>query len=129
MNNIAHYLLAASLFIAIDAVWLSTMSKRFYRKQIGKLLADKPNFAAAAVFYAIYILGIIVFVLNPALEKDSLSYAILGGALLGITMYATYDLTNQATLKQWPTVLTVVDMAWGAFVTSIVATLTFLIVN
>lgn len=129
MENLGHYLLAAGLFVAIDAVWLSTMTKRFYNKHMSGMLAAKPNFVAAAVFYAIYILGIVVFVLNPALEKDSLSFAIGAGALLGLTMYATYDLTNQATLKKWPTILTVVDLAWGTFVTSLVSTIAFLILS
>lgn len=129
MENLGHYLLAAGLFVAIDAVWLSTMTKRFYNKHMSGMLAAKPNFVAAAVFYAIYILGIVVFVLNPALEKDSLSFAIGGGALLGLTMYATYDLTNQATLKKWPTILTVVDLAWGTFVTALVSTIAFLILS
>lgn len=129
MENLGHYLLAAGLFVAIDAVWLSTMTKRFYNKHMSGMLAAKPNFVAAGVFYAIYILGIVVFVLNPALEKDSLSFAIGAGALLGLTMYATYDLTNQATLKKWPTILTVVDLAWGTFVTSLVSTIAFLILS
>lgn len=129
MENLGHYLLSAGLFVAIDAVWLSTMTKRFYNKHMSGMLAAKPNFVAAAVFYAIYILGIVVFVLNPALEKDSLSFAIGAGALLGLTMYATYDLTNQATLKKWPTILTVVDLAWGTFVTSLVSTIAFLILS
>ena len=129
MENLGHYMLAAGLFVAIDAVWLSTMTKRFYNKHMSGMLAAKPNFVAAAVFYAIYILGIVVFVLNPALEKDSLSFAIGAGALLGLTMYATYDLTNQATLKKWPTILTVVDLAWGTFVTSLVSTIAFLILS
>ncbi len=129
MENLGHYLLAAGLFVAIDAVWLSTMTKLFYNKHMSGMLAAKPNFVAAAVFYAIYILGIVVFVLNPALEKDSLSFAIGAGALLGLTMYATYDLTNQATLKKWPTILTVVDLAWGTFVTSLVSTIAFLILS
>lgn len=129
MENLGHYLLSAGLFVAIDAVWLSTMTKRFYNKHMSGMLAAKPNFVAAGVFYAIYILGIVVFVLNPALEKDSLSFAIGAGALLGLTMYATYDLTNQATLKKWPTILTVVDLAWGTFVTSLVSTIAFLILS
>lgn len=129
MENLGHYLLAAGLFVAIDAVWLSTMTKRFYNKHMSGMLAAKPNFVAAGVFYAIYILGIVVFVLNPALEKDSLSFAIGAGALLGLTMYATYDLTNQATLKKWPTILTVVDLAWGTFVTALVSTIAFLILS
>lgn len=127
MNFIGHFLVATLIFVAIDAVWLSTMSKRFYRKNLGKLLSEKPNFIAAAVFYTIYIVGIIIFVLDPALTKDSVGFVASRGALLGLTMYATYDLTNQATLKNWPTIISVVDMVWGTVITGTVATITFLI--
>lgn len=124
-----HYLIAAGIFVAIDSIWLTVMSKRFYAKRIGKLLSPKPNLFAAAIFYAIYIAGVNVFVIDPALFEGSLSFAIGRGALLGLAMYATYDLTNQATLKKWPTSLTVVDMLWGTFITGLVSTLTFLILN
>ena len=129
MENVWHYLLAAGLFVAIDAVWLTTMSKRFYNKYLKDFLAPKPNFVAAGVFYAIYIFAIVVFVLNPGLERESLSFVVGHGALLGLAMYATYDLTNQATLKNWPTILTVVDLAWGTVVTTLVSTLAFLILK
>ena len=129
MDNVGHYLLAAGLFVAIDAIWLTAMSKRFYAKYLKGFLAPKPNFAAAGVFYAIYILAIVVFVLNPGLEGDSLGFVAGHGALLGLAMYATYDLTNQATLKNWPTVLTIVDMAWGTIVTAAVSILAFVILR
>lgn len=127
MEFLLHVLVAAGLFVAIDAVWLGLVAPKFYRKHIGKILADKPNFVAAAVFYALYIVGVVVFAINPALDEDSLQQAMGLGALLGLVMHATYDLTNQATLKVWSTKVSVVDMAWGAFITGIVSTLTFLI--
>ena len=127
MNFIWQYLVAAGLFVACDAVWLTTMVKRFYRPQMGKLISAQPDFLAAGAFYALYIFGIIVFVVTPALAKDSLSFAVSRGALLGLLMYATYDLTNQATLKGWPIKVTIVDMLWGTFVTGLVATVTYLI--
>lgn len=127
MEFLLHVQVAAGLFVAIDAVWLGLVAPKFYRKHIGKILADKPNFVAAAVFYALYIVGVVVFAINPALDEDSLQQAMGLGALLGLVMYATYDLTNQATLKVWSTKVSVVDMAWGAFITGIVSTLTFLI--
>ncbi len=127
MSYVYQYLVAAGLFVAFDAVWLTTMVKRFYRPQMGKLLAANTDYLAAGAFYSLYIFGIIVFVVTPALARDSLSFAMSRGALLGLLMYATYDLTNQATLKGWPMSVTVVDMLWGTFVTGLVATITFLI--
>lgn len=127
MEFALHVLVAAGLFVAIDAVWLGLVAPKFYRKYIGKILADKPNFVAAAVFYALYIVGVVVFAINPALDEDSLQQAMGLGALLGLVMYATYDLTNQATLKVWSTKITVVDMIWGTFITATVSALTFAI--
>lgn len=127
MKTIEHILLAALLFVAIDSVWLKFVANTFYKKHLRKLLAVKPNFAAAAVFYLLYMIGIVVFVVDPALAKNSLPFALGHGSLLGLVMYATYDLTNQATLKDWPTKITYLDMAWGTFVTSIVSVLTFII--
>lgn len=127
MDFVWHLLVAAGLFVVIDAVWLGLVAPKFYRKYIGEILADKPNFVAAAVFYALYIVGVVVFAINPALEEDSLAKAIGLGGLLGLVMYATYDLTNQATLKVWSTKVTVVDMVWGTSITATVSALTFLI--
>ncbi len=127
MDNVWHFLVATAVFVAIDAVWLTFIANKFYKKQLGSLLAVKPNLIAAAIFYVIYMIGVMVFAINPALARDSLGYAISHGALLGLTLYATYDLTNHATLKGWPTIVTVVDMAWGTFITAVVTTLTFLI--
>lgn len=126
MQFIEHFLAAASLFVVIDGLWLKT-AKPFYEKQIGDLLKPKPDLLAAAIFYILYMIGVLVFALDPALGRNSFSYAIGRGALLGLLMYATYDLTNRATLKRWPAKLVLVDMVWGAFITAAVTTLSFVI--
>lgn len=108
--------------LAIDAVWLFTMSRRFYSQQIGSLLADSPRLAPAAVFYLIYALGASILVVVRAVDEGSgYLQVILWGALLGLFAYATYDLTNEATLKEWPVIVTVVDLIWGAFLTAVVS--------
>jgi uncharacterized membrane protein len=108
--------------LAIDAVWLFTMSKRFYSNQIGNLLADSPRLAPAAVFYLIYALGASILVVVRAVDADSgYLQVFLWGALLGLFAYATYDLTNEATLKEWPVIVTIVDLIWGALLTAVVS--------
>lgn len=129
MDFVLKYLTAAGIFVACDAIWLSLMVKRFYRPNMEHLLAASTNFIAAAVFYGLYIIGIIFFAVNPAIDKNSIGYAAGAGALLGLLMYATYDLTNLSTLKGWPLNVTIVDMLWGTFVTALVATITYKIFN
>lgn len=129
MDFIKHVLVAAALFVAIDAVWLSVVANKFYKKHLGYILADKPNFVPAAIFYLLYMIGLVVFALDPALKQGSLNSAAGHGALLGLVMYATYDLTNHATLKGWPAKVTYVDMLWGTTVTAVVSTLGFVIFN
>ncbi|MBN2027096.1 MAG: DUF2177 family protein [Actinobacteria bacterium] len=108
--------------LAIDVVWLFTMSKRFYSQQIGSLLADSPRLAPAGVFYLIYALGASILVVVRAVDAGSGYLEVfLWGALLGLFAYATYDLTNQATLKEWPTIVTVIDLIWGALLTGVVS--------
>ncbi len=114
--------------LAIDAVWLSTMAKTFYAKHIGHLMADSPNLAPAGVFYIIYTFALSVLVVAPAVHNESSFIKVfLLGALFGFSAYATYDLTNQATLKSWPTLVTVVDMLWGAVLTGVTAVIAFYI--
>ena len=109
---------------AMDAVWLTTMTSRFYRRQITDLLLDTPQWAPAVAFYLLYAVAVLLLVVGPALEGDwPLPRLIATGALLGIAAYGTYDLTNQATLRGWSVLVTVVDMAWGASLTAIVATI------
>ncbi len=114
------YAIAATLFIVIDAIWLTTIANSFYKDKLGKLLADKPSLAPAALFYALYIFALIVFVIKPGIDQ-SLATVAWRGALLGLVMYATYDLTNQATLKDWPHAITIVDLLWGTFITMTVS--------
>ena len=110
--------------LAIDAVWLATMSKRFYKVRLGSLMAESPRLAPAGIFYLIYVLGITLLVVVPAVDNDTgFLKVFLLGVLLGLVAYGTYDLTNQATLKKWPVIVTLVDLAWGALLTGGVSVL------
>ncbi|HST36652.1 MAG TPA: DUF2177 family protein [Allosphingosinicella sp.] len=130
---IARYALAYAAtgiaFIAIDAVWLRTMAPTFYRGAIGSLLADQPRLGAAAAFYLVYAAGIVLFAVAPAFAHPGGSWktALGYGAALGFVAYATYDLTNQATLKVWPLRLTLVDLAWGTLLTGAAAAIGYLV--
>lgn len=121
------YLIALPIFLILDGLWLGLIAKTFYAKQIGFLFKTDINWIAALIFYLLFIVALILFVINPAIEKGSLTHALLYGALFGFITYATYDLTNLATLKDWPIMVTIVDLIWGSFVTAAVSTLTFLI--
>jgi uncharacterized membrane protein len=107
---------------ALDAVWLASMVPGVYRPQLGALLADQPVWLAAVGFYLLYATGLLILVVLPGLDRErSLREMGLRGALLGLASYGTYDLTNLATLRDWPVVLTAVDMVWGTFLTATVA--------
>lgn len=123
------YLVAFASFLAIDLIWLTTIAPSFYQKQIGHLMAPKPNLVAAGIFYLIFIAGLVVFVIAPALEKKSLMHAILMGAFFGLVTYATYDLTNLATLRDWSVLVTVVDLFWGMTLSASISTITYFIAN
>jgi uncharacterized membrane protein len=114
---IAAYFATALAFLGLDAVWLGTMGSRLYRPKLGPLLRDGFAPAPAAVFYLIYIAGILFFAVAPSLAGGRWSMALLRGAVLGFVAYATYDLTNQATLRDWPVAVTLADLGWGSFVT------------
>ena len=115
------YLLTVPVFFAIDMVWLGLVAKNFYNKHLGKLLTENVIWSAAIIFYLVYIAGILYFAVLPAVEKKSLSKAVINGALLGGLAYATYDLTNLATLKGWPFTIVWVDILWGMILTALVA--------
>ncbi len=108
-------------FVIVDAIWLTVMGSRLYRPTLGDILLPTLNAPPAVVFYLIYPIGILVFATLPALKAGSVSPALLYGALFGAMAYATYDLTNFATLRNWTTLISVVDIAWGAIVTAIAA--------
>ncbi len=121
------YALALPIFFAIDMVWLGLVAKNFYRKQLGFLMGGEVTWTAAILFYLLFIGGLVFFVIMPAMEKGSWVRALLVGALFGLITYATYDLTNLATVKNWPLLVTVVDVAWGATLAALVSTATYLI--
>jgi uncharacterized membrane protein len=100
-------------FFAIDMVWLGLVARTFYRRHLGFLLAPTTDWIAALLFYLLFVLGILVFVVVPGLQDNSLKTTLLRAALFGLITYATYDLTNLATVKNWPLLITVIDMAWG----------------
>ena len=116
------YVSTAVVFLALDAVWLGTMAYRLYRPAIGHLMADRFSLAPAVLFYLLYVAGAVVFAVMPALASGRWTTALGLGALLGLLAYATYDLTNQATLSVWATKLTVLDIAWGTVLTAASAT-------
>lgn len=123
------FLISLPVFFVIDMVWLILIAKKFYREQIGFLMKPDINWPAAIIFYLLFIAGLTVFVISPAVEKHSWVHALIFGALFGLITYATYDLTNLATMKDWPFLITVVDLIWGTVLASCVSTLTYLIAN
>jgi uncharacterized membrane protein len=108
-------------------LWLGVVARSFYRGQMGGLMKTEFNWVAAFSFYFLFIAGLVYFVIMPAVKSGSWSSALLVGALFGLMTYATYDLTNLATLKDWPVLVTLVDMAWGMVLAASVSTVTYLI--
>ncbi|MDY6836999.1 MAG: DUF2177 family protein [Thermodesulfobacteriota bacterium] len=119
------YVLTIPVFFAIDILWLGIAAKDFYQKHLGSLFRPKVDWTAAIVFYLIFIVGILFFAVVPALERGAWTRAVIWGGLFGFFTYATYDLTNLATLKDWPVKVVVVDMIWGIFLCSTVSAISF----
>ena len=119
------YLLTLPVFFIVDIIWLGYIAKSFYRFHLRNFLSSDVNWVAAMIFYLIYIAGIIFFAVRPALAVNSWHKAIFHGGLYGFFTYATYDLTNMATLKNWPLQIVIVDILWGMFLCSIVATASY----
>ena len=107
------YLATMIAFLAIDMVWLGLVARSFYRAQLGFLMAPKTNLLAAGVFYLLFVAGLLALVVVPGLDASSLKATLARAALFGLVSYATYDLTNLATVKDWPVLVTIVDMVWG----------------
>lgn len=127
MENIKTFLVAFAVSLGIDILWLTVIASKFYKSQIGHLMADKAKLLPAAIFYLIFIAAMVYFVIVPALEHQDMSRLLLSAAIFGLVTYATYDLTNMATLKDWPLLVTVVDLAWGTFISLAVSVITYLI--
>lgn len=128
MTWIVAFIAAAVAFGALDALWLGWAGPNFYRPRLGDILADSFRMVPAFIFYAAYVAAIVWFAVRPGLSAG-LGAAVLNGALLGAICYATYDLTNQATLRHWSTIVTVADIAWGAFATAAAAGIATLVAN
>ena len=123
------YLLTFVGFLMVDLLWLGIIAKNLYQKYLGDLLSDKVNWTAAFIFYFIYVAGISIFAIYPAVQKESVFNAILMGALFGLFTYATYDLTNLATLKGWPLPIVFIDILWGIILSASVSLSGFYIVK
>lgn len=120
------YAVAVATFLVIDLLWLGVAARSFYQAQLGQLMRPDVNWAAAIVFYLIFVVGIVVLAVGPAVDRRSLGHAVLLGALLGLVTYAAYDLTNLATLEGFPMKVVVVDMIWGTALCGTVSAVTYL---
>jgi uncharacterized membrane protein len=125
--SIKLFLIALPIFFIIDMAWLVLVAKKFYQQQIGFLMKPDINWFAAIIFYLLFIAGLVIFVISPAVEKHSWVHAFLFGALFGLITYATYDLTNLATMKDWPLLVTVVDLIWGTVLGGSISGITYFI--
>lgn len=121
------FLIALPLFVLLDSLWISVIARGYYRSQLGNLLTANVRWTAVVLFYLLFVGGLSLFVLQPALQKQSWQYAAGMGAAFGLVTYATYDLTNLATLRDWPLHMTFVDLLWGTCVCAAVSTITVLL--
>ena len=128
-NFIWPYIVAFAVFLALDVIWLLTAGRSIYVSEIGSLLRDKPNLVAALMFYALYVAGLVYFVVVPGLGSANVFAAALNGAFFGLVAYATYDMTNYATIRDFTLRIALIDMAWGAILSGLVTTVTVLILR
>lgn len=122
MTYAVAYLSTAIVFFGLDFLWLGRVATGFYRSQLGDLMRERPDLVAAGLFYLAYVAGIVYFAVSPALAGGGLRQAALSGAILGLIAYGTYDITNLATLRNWPLAMSLVDLAWGTLLTATAAT-------
>ena len=128
-TDLRNYGVALGIFLVIDFIWLTVIAKSLYAQHLGYLMAPKANLLAALIFYLLFVMGLQFFVLNPALASGDWTRALFAGIFFGLVTYATYDLTNLATVKDWPILITVIDLAWGSVVSGVTALLSFLIIR
>ncbi|HRH24371.1 MAG TPA: DUF2177 family protein [Candidatus Paceibacterota bacterium] len=127
IQSLSVYALSVPVFFAIDMLWIGLIASGFYKSNLGHLMSSTVNWPVAIVFYLLFLIGLLIFAIAPALAQKSLMHAILFGALFGFFTYATYDLTNWATLKDWPPIVALVDMVWGTVLSASVAGLSYLL--
>ena len=129
MTFVWMFLVGFIIFIVIDLIWLGVVAKNFYAEQLKGLMTDKVNWTAAIIFYVLYVFGLVVIVISPAVNEGNVLQAFWFGGFVSFLMYATYDLTNLATLKNWPLKMTLVDLIWGASLGALTSGLTALIIT
>lgn len=129
VQHVTAYGATAIVFFALDFLWLGTIAKSFYAREMESLLRDSPNMTVAALFYLVYVVGVVFFAVQPALQAQSWKMALAYGALLGLIAYGTYDMTNLATLRGWSTTVAVVDLIWGTCLTAVAAAAGYLAVR
>ncbi|WP_218162447.1 DUF2177 family protein [Alkalibacterium sp. 20] len=119
------YMITLAVFFLVDILWLGLIANKLYRDQIGFIMKDQPNWIAAIIFYLIFVLGLVFFVIHPALLSESIVEALMRGMFFGFITYATYDLTNLATLENWPLKITIIDLIWGTTLGGVVSAISF----
>lgn len=129
MEFIRNYGIALVAFFLVDILWLGFVAKNLYAKYIGHLMAKKTNWPGAIIFYLLYVVALLFLVVYPALEKGDLRFALMGGGIFGLLTYGTYNLTNLATLKDWPAIISMIDMIWGTLLNVMTAGLSFYFIN
>jgi uncharacterized membrane protein len=129
MTYVVAYIATAVVFLGLDAVWLSRIALGMYRQELGPLLREKPNLPIAGAFYLLYVAGIVILAIVPALGECGWTRALLMGAVLGLVAYGTYDITNLSTLKGWSARLALIDIAWGTGLTAVSATIGWWVVR
>ena len=111
----------AVTLLAFDGLWLGVVAKHYYKRQIGHVMATRPDILAAVLFYIVYLIGILILIIIPAHSNNSFTQLLWSAPLFGFVSYATYDLTSKAVIKKWPWKVTIVDLLWGTFVTTVTA--------
>jgi len=127
MKFLTQYAVVLVVFMGVDLIWLGFIAKNLYAKYLGHLLTPNVNWLAAIIFYLLFIVGVLVFVLQPALNDGNVTQLIFRAALFGLITYATYDLTNLATLKDWPVTITIIDLIWGTSLSTLVSVISYFI--
>ena len=129
MRYAVAYIVTAVVFLGLDAIWLTQVALGMYRRELGGLLLDRPNLVIAGIFYLVFVVGLVVLAINPALNGGSWLTALLMGGVLGLVAYGTYDITNLSTLKGWSVTVTIADLVWGTVLSAVSATAGYLVVT
>lgn len=129
LTYLRDYAVTFIAFILVDLVWLVFIARKLYQTNLGHLMSPSVNWVAALLFYALFIAGLLFFVIHPALAQASFKHALIAGAFFGLVTYATYDLTNLATLKDWPVLITVIDLIWGSTLSTLTCGLSFWVIQ